>query len=194
MEFRQFEQDDPKSNRRCCYISKLRSGKPVFMKHGPRYFPIIIRIIRDHNPQMIVELGTHRGGMTLLLHEEFLDVEIHTFDQKALIDLGLFDHKKVFFYKEEIIKNESLVLIKLLEDNFDKRKLLYCDNGNKEKEIESYSKYLSPGDLLGCHDWMSEVKPENINPILEKLNFVPIPENKILKEKDLFSRFWIKES
>ena len=193
MEFIPFEKDDPKSNRRCCYLSELRSKKPVFTKHGPEYFPILVDIFLRFKPDMIIELGTFHGGATLVFHEAMLDVEIHTFDKQNLIDLGLFDRNKVFFYQEDLIDAENSTVVKVLETNKHKRKILYCDNGNKEKEIKLYAKYLSAGDLLGCHDWRAEVRPEVIAPVLLKHNFVSSPDNDLFRNKNLLSRFWIKE-
>lgn len=192
MEFKAFEENDLKSNRRCLYISKFKGGKSIYTQHGPQYFSFLVDIIRKHNPEMIVELGTHCGGATLVFHEEFLDIEIHTFDSVALIDLELFDRKKVFFYHGDLLSGENSVLVELLKKNKDKKKILYCDNGNKEKEIEWYSKYLSVGDIVGCHDWKVNVRPENVLPILEEYNFVSIPENNILEENGILSRFWVK--
>jgi hypothetical protein len=38
-----------------------------------------------------------------------------------------------------------------------------CDGGNKEKEFNTFSKFLKPGDVIGAHDWINDRIP-NFNP------------------------------
>ena len=51
--------------------------------------------------------------------------------------------------------------------------LLYCDNGHKEQELETYGYYLHSGATLGCHDYGTEVNPEWIEPLLRGMGFSP---------------------
>lgn len=44
--------------------------------------------------------------------------------------------------------------------------LLFCDNGNKEREIEIYASYVGSGSVLIAHDWGTEVFEQNIAPFL----------------------------
>jgi len=202
MEFSKFEKNDPKSNRRCVYHSRVHPGETVLVQHGPQYFPIFVDIIRKFDPDIIIELGTLYGGMTLVLHEAMPDVTIHTFDKVPQVKNELFDEEKVFFHIVDVLKEESSELINVIEDYPLSRKFLYCDNGDKAKEIEMYAKYLYLGDLLGCHDWESRWKSKEkkslpdfqkkVLPILKELDFFQVPENEMLRERDLFSRFWTK--
>lgn len=193
MEFIPYQDNDQKNNRRCCYLSKINDKKSVPTKHGPEYFPVLVEIFKDFNPDMIIELGTHMGGATLVFHEAMLDIEIHTFDKVELIDLELFDRNKVFFHKEDLLSEENETLVNLLKENKDKKKILYCDNGNKEKELELYGPYLYSGDLIGCHDWkVGGVNPDVVFPIMERNGFVYSEYNELFREKKLYSRFWFK--
>jgi cephalosporin hydroxylase len=194
MEFRQYEKDDPKSDRRCVYVSKVDPKVTAYTKHGPQYFPVLLDIFKKYNPEMLIELGTCYGGATLVFHEEMPDVEIHTFDNKADVAvnvLAAFDLHKVYFYVEDILDN-NLMLADFLRDNAGRRKILYCDNGNKEKELKTYAKYLAKGDVIGCHDWISEVNPEVIHPFMDFMKFAQLKENVKLREEGVRSRFWIK--
>ena len=194
MEFRQYENDDPKSDRRCVYVSKVDPKVTVYTKHGPQYFPVLLGIFKRHDPDMLIELGTCHAGATLVFHEEMPDVTIHTFDNKADVAVNVFnllDPHKVSLYIEDVLDN-NLMLVDLLSSNQHKRKILYCDNGNKEVEIKSYAKYLAKGDLIGCHDWISEVRPEVIHPFMNFMKFAQLKENVELREKGIRSRFWIK--
>ena len=197
MGFSLWEKNDPKSDRRCVY--ETEDGElQIYMKHGPQYFPAITDIMKERNPELIIELGTHLGGMTAILSDYFPDVEIHTFeldiDTVAVETVENLSRKNVTFHERSLFPREHEGLVNLLIGGVDKRKVLYCDNGNKEMEMELYSKYLMPGDLLGCHDWGSEVKAGNIRGFLDKYGFISSPKNAGLEIANLFSRFWIKEN
>jgi hypothetical protein len=150
--------------------------------------------VRKHNPEVFIELGTFMGGITLAIHEEFPDLEIHSFDivpENLGHNISFFNGDKVKFYTEDIIKNENQVLVSLLKKLKEVKKILYCDNGNKEDEIKIYSKFLSKGDLAGCHDWVFEVNPKNIKDSL--INFEPYDlETYLNDDYAVYSRFWIK--
>ena len=195
MSFLPYENNDPKSNRRCVYENE-DGDLQIYMKHGPQYFPAITDIMGEREPEIIIELGTHLGGMTSILSDYFPGVEIHTFELSlktiSAETIRILGKRNVTFHKGSLFPEEHTGLVDLLIASGDRRKVLYCDNGNKELEMELYSKYLSFGDLLGCHDWGSEVKVENISGFLEEFNFYPSLKNAELEMKGLFSRFWIK--
>jgi len=72
-----------------------------------------------------------------------------------------------------------------------KRKFLFCDNGRKVDEINEFAYYLRAGDLLGVHDWGSEIHLEDVKGVLEKFE----DHSFNLEYSDLSDtlfRFWIK--
>lgn len=192
MKFIPFEENDEKWGRRCLYLSENRKGKTVYCKHGAKYFPLFVKIIEDFKPDLFIELGTHMGGVTLVVHEAFPDLEIHTFDFLKLLNLDLFDLNKVSFYKENLLKGSNKILTKLLKDNKSKKKILYCDNGDKENEMDWYGDYLLSGDLIGCHDWEVEVRPEVVIPMMNEKGFTISEYSKLFEKEKLLSRFWVK--
>jgi hypothetical protein len=66
--------------------------------------------------------------------------------------------------------------------------LLYCDNGDKELEMERYGLQLLPGDIMGVHDWYREVDSKKMEPVLSK--FEPMRINRVFKSKGLSTRFF----
>jgi hypothetical protein len=76
----------------------------------------------------------------------------------------------VKFHCEDILSGESKQAVRYLWGNY--KKLLYCDNGNKVKEVLIYGKYLSRGDMLGVHDWGTEIHtdPERVDSLWRGLN------------------------
>ncbi len=50
--------------------------------------------------------------------------------------------------------------------------VLYCDNGNKPLEVETFAPALRAGDFLAVHDLGTEIFPENIpSSFIERLTF-----------------------
>jgi len=168
-----------------------RHNLDIYIKHGPEYIPMIIETIKRHNPDIFIELGTFMGGLTLAIHEEFPELYIYSFDIKVEIDpkiMYIFNPERIEFFEKDLLTEESSTLLNIL-DMFG-RKLLYCDNGKKAKEINMYSKYLNKDDVIGCHDWFSELEYEDVKDAL--VGFEPFCE-KMWEESYLLSRFWIKE-
>lgn len=174
------------------YRSKKKPNIILAVKHGKTYIPNILETIKQFDPELFIELGTFQGGLTLIIHEEFPALKIYSFDHINRLSSSrkksLFD-KFVTFYIQDLINFPNKFLIDFLVANKSVKKILYCDNGNKTYEINTYSKYLSVGDVIGCHDWFVEVNPEDVKDSLE--NFVPYKLD-LWKNSHLLSRFWIK--
>jgi hypothetical protein len=119
----------------------------------------MFQVIQEHNPDFFIELGTCWGGLALMLNERFPDLEIHTFDKhqrrpanREWGSRNLCDNK-VHFYIANLLSGDTYSLTGLLSAN--KRKILYCDNGDKAIEIKKFAPYLREGDLIGVHDWLT---------------------------------------
>jgi hypothetical protein len=162
-------------------------------------------------PQLIVELGTGHFGLTAIFHETDLDIEIHSFDSVNYVDradlagkrgltneeLAIFKNKvfedgRVKFYVEDILKENQKVVDLLKRPE---KKLLYCDNGNKVKELSMYTKYLSKWDILGVHDWGFEgvtLDDPKVKEALEGFEY-QCHVNDLFEARQCSSRFFVKE-
>ena len=114
----------------------------------------------EHQPEVFIELGTLWGGVPLALNERFPDLEIYSFDKSQKRSKRqpkrhgrTLCSKKVRFIASDLLNGDCQELIKLLGGN--KKKILYCDNGNKLRELHKFAGYLKPGDLIGVHDWLT---------------------------------------
>ena len=185
------------------YQSKFHPEKTIYTQHGDDYIPLLFETIRkfapdmsDKNPLTFIELGTSDGGLTLILHEEFGNsLEIFSFDKSACISDKdknfLFDSKIVTFYVENILFHEDKTkLSALLKELSGTKKILYCDNGNKEDEINFYAKYLDSEDLLGCHDYFVQLDPTRIKDTIKDFEMFNWDR---WERSFLLSRFWIKK-
>lgn len=174
------------------YRSKKFPDVSLFTKHGKEYLPKIFYTIKKHNPDIFVELGTFQGGLTLAIHEKFPGLKIFSFDKRSHCDINIwnkiFDENVVIFL-EDLLSKPNRTLLKILNRNQNKKIFLYCDNGNKTTEINTYSKYLKVGDVIGCHDWLVEVNPENVKEALKEFELF-CPEE--WKRSFFLSRFWIR--
>jgi len=131
------------------------SGAEFLMKHEAGVVQVALDIIKKMEVDLVVELGTLQGGFTKLVEDALPNVEIHTFDHENMTQgVREFFGPKVTFHVENIIFNTANVA-GLLERP--ERKLLYCDNGCKRREVAMYSQFLNIGDYIGVHDWGNEI-------------------------------------
>jgi len=192
--------------KRCYYYSRCHYDMKVVLSHEEESIDLIIDLVKRENPQMIVELGTAYYGLTLLLHECNRKTPLFTFDRydarlylgrtKGMTNKAELEHvfRKGFtgwvtFVNADVIWRKNIFLTALL--NIPRKKLLYCDNGKKVREVIYYAPELNTGDILGIHDWGTEVNPEKIEKPL--LDYEPHPINELFETKSLTSRFFIKK-
>ena len=172
------------------YKSILKDGE-INCVHEEPGIPTVQRIVRDFQPKLIIELGTSWGGFTLVLHESSPKAELHSYDKpnpRRTVERSDLFTDQVHFHNEDLLEKPLITLVKLCRDP--RKKLLYCDNGNKIKEVQYYAKHLRSGDMLGVHDWDREIAYDDIKDILT--DFEPI-EHDTFKSNNWSSRFWRRE-
>jgi len=152
----------------------------------------ICKVFRAFHPDIIIELGTGLGTFTWMLAEEFKNIDIYTFEknkpeyQLAIKRTNYPDN--VHFCTGDLLTKPLNMLVAVLGLNG--TKVLYCDNGDKTREVELYSKHLKAGDMLGIHDYLTEVVPKNIEKYLKA--FYPV-NHKLFEQRGLSTRLWLKE-
>jgi hypothetical protein len=163
------------------------SGAGFEMKHERGAVKYTIEVIKSMDLDMIVELGTYKGGFTKLLEDAMPHVEIHTFDIENLTaSTRKYFGGNVRFYIEDILENKQTVINLLARSE---KKLLYCDNGRKKEEIALYNGYLYLDDYIGIHDWGNEIWWKDVEKYLK--TWSPYQWEK-LEEVGVTSRFWVK--
>jgi len=128
----------------------------------------ILNVFTDEIPQydLIIEIGTHRGGLTLLLsdmltHGKIVSYELHK-SNCLICNTDKIDIRFVnCFNAEDEIKN-------LIESH--KKVLLLCDGGKKELEFKTFAKYLKKDDVIMLHDYS-----DNINSYKEYAKLINWP-------------------
>jgi len=100
---------------------------------------------------IIIEIGTLNGGLTLLLSDLF-NGPVVSYDVKEIANEyrnKVADKSNITLYIEDVFESETIVDILTSE----KKVLLLCDGGNKIKEVNMFAKYLKPGDVIMAHDY-----------------------------------------
>lgn len=108
----------------------------------------------------IVELGTGHGGLTLFwgLQMKMRGGKVLTFDTREISDvlnrnLRFFN---IIFQRKNVFDQATVQCVR--EFIRDGRALIFCDDGDKPREVLLYAPILKRNDLIMAHDWTSEIK------------------------------------
>ena len=124
------------------------------------------KILKEYAPDIIIELGTADGGSTNFLR---LFAYVHTYDKVPRAS----DKKPNVDYKlKDVFEKDTIKEINDIINRHDKI-FLFCDNGNKPLEFATYAPLLKKGDLIFVHDYGTEIREENIKPIVKKYKLIP---------------------
>jgi hypothetical protein len=114
--------------------------------------------ILNDNPQIetIVELGTWEGGFSHFLAA-----------QAGARNLGFRTYDAVVFNSQVPpgfvrcdIFGEADTVAEYLQGSGPTA--LFCDNGNKPRELRTFPQHLQEGSLVIVHDWETEVWPDDV--------------------------------
>lgn len=113
----------------------------------------------------VLELGTNGGGFSLYLQSQcdIRGMEFHTFDSTSPIaedKLHNFHEMHIFLERREVID---------IMNSFGGPIILLCDNGNKQRELETFSGRMPDGSVVAVHDWGTEILPEHIPDWLDEI-------------------------
>lgn len=113
------------------------------------------------NVGTIIELGTWHWGMSafLALQARYrLSAEFYTFDVKKHPGWNhpLVEALDIEFALGDIFGEGKDRVVSTIE-NSPGPVLLYCDNGDKPREVRTFAPYLQPNDYLCVHDWGTEI-------------------------------------
>jgi len=153
----------------------------------------ILNIVK---PTKIVEFGSWRGGLTIFLSAwarnnkasliSMDNLELISKPTLSFINSG----KSTCFLKRDVFSTTCFKEVKGFIGN--NKCFIYCDNGNKEKELVRYCELLSPGSVIGCHDYTIEVLKERI-PRLFQSDFTPLLSDKQIENLGNIQQFWMKK-
>jgi len=127
----------------------------------------------------IVELGTGYGATAILLgvHSFMRGSKVFSYDDKPTVTepvQKLFDAIDVTFEVMDIFENVEKIGILVARPG---RTLLYCDNGDKSKELKIWGEYLKVGDIVLVHDYPEEVAQTTLDEACILHNLEPFEED-----------------
>jgi len=131
------------------YGTKYFTVDGVIAAQTPNIIPNFKKILNDFN--MIIEIGTNRGGFSQWLFENKAPTaKFYTYDITSTCRL-VNNRPDINFiigdcFDEKIIKE----ITNYITNN---RTLLLCDGGNKEKEFETYAPLIKSNDVIMLHDY-----------------------------------------
>ena len=184
------------------YYSKVHPGAIAYAVQEAGALELMEELVIAEQPDVIVELGTCAGGLTLAMHEARLETRIFSFDlaidenseSVALKESGFQQIPRawfgptVSFHKADIFQERQKVDVVLETEG---KHLLVCDNGRKVLEVAWFAPLLESGGVFAVHDWNEEIGLEDITETLAAGNFEPLWQEKCEERKSLW-RFWRK--
>jgi hypothetical protein len=196
------------------------NGTIFEMQHRWEDQALIIDTVRTHGAK--IEFGTAKGGFAALLADTLPEAKIVTVNHQpepgVREALATAYGERMNVLTLDLLGSDDTALGPLFSvltgytdigrmlhrhridppTRDDWKICLYCDNGNKVEEITRFAPLLKPGDLLGCHDYATEVPPEWVEPFLVHLGFVPHrhAEFAALAHPEFYpaslTRFWLR--
>ena len=111
--------------------------------------------IYDEKPTFFIEVGVHEGGLAYLLLQNYLFSGISYIGIEIYCDLvqpevaHIIDKRlSAVLWCVDCFSSRVVSLIRVLP-----KKIIYCDGGNKPKELLHFKKLCYPGDIIMTHDF-----------------------------------------
>lgn len=152
---------------------------------------LLERILQGLKIQNILELGTGAGVLTTLfgIHAALHGGKVLSIEKaETLISLQrkrLLACLPVALQFADVFAPEAKDVAARFLESAAGPVLCYCDDGNKPRELREFAEILRAGDVLGVHDWGSEVSDKDVPPIVRE-RFIPLTAD----APNCRQRFW----
>jgi hypothetical protein len=115
----------------------------------------VLNSVLEETPRTIVELGTMWGSFTRILadHDISARATIETWDHTSNCKQDLDAKVTKRFGNVFDATNASSIAATIGQPGLS---VLFCDNGDKVREVRMFTPALKPGDIILCHDYMRE--------------------------------------
>ena len=142
----------------------------IRLGHTWAEYGVLKDFILEEEPDWFVEVGIHEGGLSYLLlpelhHVGYIGIEINC----GIIRLQVKERFDFHPNSELLCANCFSSSIALRISELAGRKIIYCDGGNKVKELHHFKHLCRSGDIIMAHDFhdgdrkihsVEEVHPE----------------------------------
>lgn len=150
------------------------------IQHSYAEIAFIDQVLTEQTFKTLIEFGTAKGGLSLLLGIHALRVEGHayTFDVSGEPLLDLYARLKplipLTFLRMDVLSDEAVKRVsKLIQRS---RTLIYCD-AQKKKEFNLYAPFLKRGDVIMAHDKGVEILYADIAETVKRIGLKPFHQN-----------------
>lgn len=106
----------------------------------------------------IIDIGTYNGNFSyyLALYCEERNAEFYTYDIRSFVKPKLVNK---YFFNIDIFSKQEIIKSFIKKEGIT---ILFCDGGNKIKEVETFCPALKSNDILVVHDWNIEIAGKNM--------------------------------
>lgn len=111
-------------------------------------------LLNTYPVEVIVEIGTWKGGFSWFL---WAQAEVRGYDFRTY-DAIAPDVLVPGFRRLDVFADPEAVF----EDIDGRAVMLFCDGGNKPRELRLFSTGLAEGSIVLVHDWGTEMQPEDV--------------------------------
>jgi cephalosporin hydroxylase len=150
-------------------------------------FPVMRKILEEHKPDQIIEIGTGMGGCTLFF-SEFAPVV--TYDIVDRTGGKLKGNQRIHMRLDDCFAPETVNEILYFIEHSG-RVFLMCDGEAKAREVRLYAPHLKPGDIVFCHDWDDQFGWDDVKEAVGGDDFEPV-EKDLCDEKRTNLQGWKK--
>jgi hypothetical protein len=166
--------DVPPSTMSHEWVKRYRGWDEAGIAQLPEQIELMLETIEKFEIDIFFELGTMGGGLSLMMFdrmEVFTDFVYYGFE----ID-PQFPCERVlnspFFTLGDVFSQpiKSYVVDKI--HTSEKHALVFCDDGNKPKEMIEYSMLLRVGDYIMGHDYPGEITDKTLDALDKQIQFI----------------------
>lgn len=142
-------------------------------------------ILKDFD--RIIEIGTDIGGLTLFIHLNKKD-ECELISYDILESINKVPKKyKIDFRIGDCFSEKTFNEIKNLIIEPSKRILLLCDGGNKNREFNTFCKFIKPNDVIMCHDFSES--PQDFTIIKDNTGWIHSSESDLQSINESINKY-----
>jgi cephalosporin hydroxylase len=173
--------------------------KGIQVQQNPKIIEVFEEVLREVNPDLIIEIGTGSGGMTLILSDilekiNLPNTKIKSFDIIPFKDNPLLSNlNNVEFltlnifqpcYYDLLDEYINTINTYIAENN---RVIVLCDGSKNIKEFNVMAKYIKSGDIIMIHDYAKNQEVFDSSIKNKIWNWFEVSESDILESCEKFS-------
>jgi len=124
----------------------------------------IFDLIETEQIKTFIEVGVYEGGFgSLVSAKSFYDKEFRYFGieiDSSVVNIDFIDQCRkagnLIFFGDVF---DNFTLMRKIISESKGPVLLFCDGGDKVKEMKTFYSFMRIGDIIMCHDYMPELTP-----------------------------------